>query len=150
MNTIIENANVQNATVIEKHKVILGAFGDGRYSPAMSELYRDSQRLLGLSKEQAHAVAVRLGIDAGQLGAGKVGISFGKSVSKDGKRTLKEIVKSMKIIDSWAMSIGAICAQLDDTRKQGLVVVECTINKTLMDAVNVAASRIEPADKLEA
>lgn len=134
-------------TADKKTLVTIGDFGNGRYSPAMGELYRDSQRLLGFNELQAHVTAARLGIDAGQLSAGKVTISFGKSVSKDGKRTLKEVTKGMKLSNSWAMSIGAVCSQLDDARKQGLEVVECTMAKEIMAFVNDSANRIEAKPK---
>lgn len=125
-------------------KVVLGNFGNGRYSPAMGELYKDSQRLLGFSEEQAHVTAVRLGVDVGQaFRESKVNIGYGKTLSKDGKRNLKEIVKAVKLTNSWAMSIGAICSQLDDIRKQGLVVNDCTVTKEILSFVDDAAARIE-------
>ena len=133
----------ETTTPSSKHKVILGAFGDGRYSPAMKELYQDSQRLLGFTPIQAHVTAVRLGVDAGQLGKGTVELSYGKSISKDGRRTLKEITKGMKIVNSWALSIGSVCAQLDDARKSGLEIVSCTMDKDIMSFVSDACSKVE-------
>lgn len=134
------------ATQSTKTQVILGSFGDGRYSPAMSELYRDSQRLLGFTKEQAHVTSVRLGVDAGQLGASKVTLSYGKSTDKDGRRTLKEITKGVKMNTSWALDIASVCAQLDDARKSGLIVKQCTMNTETMDSVDKAVTRIEAVE----
>lgn len=140
---VAEETSTQTET---KRKVLLGIFGNGRYSPAMLELYRDSQRLLKFTKEQAHVTAARLGIDAGQLQSEQVTLKYGRTANKDGLRTLKEVTKGMKLHNSWAMSIGSICSQLDETRKQGLVVVECTIEKSLLDAVDNAASKIQSAE----
>jgi len=124
-----------------KPTVSIGEFGHGRYSATMAELYRDSQRLLGFSKGQAHVTASRLGIDLGRLSAGKVDVTLGKSVSKDGQRTLKETC-SVKAPNSWAMSIGYICVALDALRKQGLEPVENTVNNSLMEFVNDAVKNI--------
>jgi hypothetical protein len=128
---------------IAKRKVKLGEFGNGRYSPAMSELYHDSQRLLGFDNKQAHVTASRLGIDAGQLGASKVKLSYGKSVDKSGKMTLKELTQGVKILSSWAMNVASVCSQLDGARKTGLVINDCTMDKGIMAFVNEAADRIE-------
>lgn len=144
MQTTIEN------TTAKTHKVVLGNFGNGRYTPVMEELYADTQRLLGFSKEQAHVTAVRIGVDAGQLQSLKVeGLKYGKTISKDGRRTLKEVVKAGKLVNSWAMSIGHICSSIDELRKQGLEVVELTIHNDLLNFVNEAVKRIEPVETLE-
>lgn len=126
-------------------KVELGNFGNGRYSPVMAELFSDTQRLLGFSKPQAHAVAARLGIDLGRLGAAVISadnIRIGKTVSKDGYRTVAEVAK-IKMPNSWALSVAAICNGLDTLRKQGLEVVECSVNSALLEFVNEAAQRLE-------
>jgi hypothetical protein len=122
-------------------KPAIGEFGHGRYSATMAELFRDSQRLLGFSEAQAHVTASRLGIDLGRLSSGKVDVTLGKSVSKDGQRTLKETC-SVKAPNSWAMSIGYICVALDALRKQGLEPVENTVNNSLMEFVNDAAKKL--------
>lgn len=138
-------STVQDSPVTVKAKTLitLGSFGDGRYSPAMKELYGDAKRLLGFTEVQAHVTAVRLGVDAGQLGAGKVELSYGKSVNGDGKRTLREITKGMKVTNSWALSIGSVCAQLDEARKSGLIVKQCTMDDDIMDFVNDAVGHVE-------
>lgn len=137
----------QSTETVKKTQVKLGDFGNGRFSPAMEELYKDSQRLLGFSQYQAHVTALRIGVDAGQLMNSPVKLAYGKSLSKDGKRTLKEVVKGVKCTNSWAMSIGAICSQLDEARANGLEVVECTVNDHLLSFVNEAASKIEASAK---
>lgn len=132
-----------------RKEIILGDFGNGRYSPVMEELFSDVQRLLGFSPEQAHATALRIGIDAGQLQSLKVEkLKFGAKVSKDGRRTLKEVTQAGKFLNSWAMSIGAICSQLDETRKQGLVLVEATVSEHLLEFVNKSAAKIKGVEKL--
>jgi hypothetical protein len=121
--------------------VVIGNFGNGRYSSVMAELYRDTQRLLGFSKEQAHITAARLGVDLGRLSSGEAKVSFGKSVTKDGFRTIKEVC-SVKMPESWAISIAVVCNGLDTLRKQGLVTIENSIADTLLEAVNTAATRL--------
>ena len=136
----------QNAPAVEQKptvKIQIGQFGNGRYSPAMAELYHDSQRLLGFTPEQAHVTACRLGIDAGQLNSSKVTLSYGKSTDKEGRRTLKEITKGVKLVNTWAMSVGAVCSQLDDARKNGLIVNDCTMADPIMEAINAAVERLD-------
>lgn len=139
----METTQAKPQTQDKQQQIVLGAFGNGRYSPAMHELFNDSQRLLGFTPEQAHVTATRLGIDAGQLLNSKVTLAFGRTTNKDGHRTLKEITKAVRVPNSWAMSIGTICAQLDETRKQGLVVNDCTVAPELMKFVNEATERLQ-------
>lgn len=117
-------------------------FGHGRFSPAMKELYQDAIRLLGFTEKQAHVTAKQFGVDCGQLTKGQVTVKFGESVSKDGKRTLKEITEGIKVSNTWAMSIGTVCAQLDKTRKNGLVVNDVTMTPAIMSQVDEHASRL--------
>jgi hypothetical protein len=127
-----------------KQTVDLGNFGNGRYSPVMSELYQDTQRLLGFSKEQAHVTSARLGIDLGRLTSGQVrpeDIRLGAKTNKDGMRTVREVC-SLKMPNSWALSIAVICNGLDNLRKQGLEVVECSVKDTLLEFVNDAAVKL--------
>lgn len=123
-------------------KNTLGEFGNGRYSPVMSELYRDTQRLLGFSKEQAHVTSERLGIDLGRLSAAKAEITYGKKVDKDGYRTVREAAKA-KLPNSWALSIAVICTGLDTLRAEGLDAVENSVSKELLEFVNSAAMKLK-------
>lgn len=140
-----------NATNTEKTetsaKTVLGNFGNGRYSPVMGELYKDCQRLLGFSKQQAHVTAARLGIDLGRMSSVQAKVSIGQKLSKDGYRTVKEVA-SLKMPDSWAMSAAVICNGLDELRKQGLVCTENSAHDMLLKPINEAALRI--ADAAEA
>jgi len=127
-----------------KPVIVLGDFGNGRYSPVMLELYGDVQRLLGFGKEQAHAVSARLGIDLGRLTAGQVqgkDIRYSTKTNKDGLRTVREVC-SLKMPNSWALSVAVICNGLDTLRKQGLVVVDCGVHESLLEFVNEAALRL--------
>jgi hypothetical protein len=137
------------ANVIKKHKVVLGDFGKGRFSPAMDEVYKDTQRLLGFDETFAHATAAQVGRDAGQLNNQAVKLSFGKSLSKDGKIGLKEVASTVKVGCTWALSIASICAQLDQTRKMGLIVNDVTVVDTILSQVEDAAARLEPISKTE-
>jgi hypothetical protein len=124
-------------------KIEIGQFGKGRYSGVMGELYKGTIRLLGFSTLQAHATATRIGIDLGRLQAStdvKVGLS--KKINKDGYRTVKEAC-SAKLPNSWAMSIMVITNGLDELRKQGLEVVENTVQTQLIEFVNNAAKSIQ-------
>lgn len=146
MNTTTETPNKSTETPTTKRQVILGAFGDGRYSPVMKSLYDSTQRLFGFSKEQAHVTAQRFGNDAGQLQSLRIdSIKMGHKVSKDGQRTMKEIVKAGKFLNSWAMTIATIVEIVDDARSQGLVTVELTINDQLFASVSEAATKITAA-----
>lgn len=122
--------------------IVLGDFGSGRFSPAMKELYKDCQRLLGFSEREAHVTARQLGVDAGQLSKGQVSLKYGKSVNKEGFMTLKEVTESIKIQASPAMNIASVCSQLDGARKIGLVVTECTMSPVIMEWVADKASKL--------
>lgn len=119
-----------------------GEFGNGRYSKVMAELYGDTQRLLGFGKGQAHTVATRLGVDLGKLQTAEAKVTYGKSVSKDGYRTVKEVA-GIKVIESFAITCAALCAGLDALRKQGLMTVENTVSDTLLESINAIASRLQ-------
>ena len=133
--------NMEATTMTPTVKINLGDFGNGRYSPVMKELYQDTQRLLGFSKEQAHVTSARLGIDLGRLSSGSASVTFGKTTNKDGMRTVREVC-SLKMPNSWALSVAVICNGLDGLRKQGLECVENTIANTLLEFVNSAAVKI--------
>lgn len=130
------------ATVIEP-KQKFGDFGKGRYSPVMDELYSDSIRLLGLSEPQAHACAARLGIDLGRLSSAQIkGITYSKTTNKEGWRTVREICNSVKIPNSWAMSVAIICNGLTQLKKQGLDNIENSVNKDILEFINNAAANL--------
>lgn len=126
-----------------KNAITLGYFGNGRFSHAMSELYADTVRLLNFTDEQAHATARRFGVDAGQLDNGDVKVKLGKSVNKDGLRAMTGAISKVKVNTTWALDIATVCIQLDEARKNGLIVNDCTMNETTMDAVSRATLRLQ-------
>lgn len=68
-------------------------FGNGRYSPLMSECFADLQAVFDLSEEQADKIARQIGSEIGALMANQsVTIKLG-SVNKDGKLTIAEAAK---------------------------------------------------------
>lgn len=134
--------NTESKTAIK-----LGDFGNGRFSPAMKELYDDSQRLLSFTKEQAHVVARQIGVDAGNLLKGTVTLKYGSSVSKTGTMTLKEVTESLKMNATPAMNVGSVCSQLDKARKVGLVVENCTMSPSIMLWIKDKAAEIEKANQ---
>lgn len=142
METTKVSPATETVAPIQKHKVNLGSFGNGRYSQAMSELFKDCQRLFEFTPQQAHVTAERLGVDAGQLLAASAKLKYG-SLSKDGMRSLKEVTKAVKVKESWAMTVGYLCAEIDDLRKQGLIVKDIEIDPLIMESVDIAASRVE-------
>lgn len=120
MNTTTEPVIPSVASKI--HKIHVGNFGNGRYSPAMEEVYKDTQRLFGLTDIQAHIVAAQVGRDAGQLNNAKVSKLKVSSASKDGKVGLKEVVDAVKVTSTFALTICHLCAELDKLRKAGLLI----------------------------
>lgn len=145
MQTTLENTTQAQPV---KTQVELGEFGNGRYSPIMEELFRDTQRLLQFTETQAHATSARLGIDLGRLQVAKVkGIAYGKSVNNDGFRSIREMTQAVKVKDSWAIAIAFICAGLDALRKQGLECESNSIDELKLQSVNEAASRLEAKAK---
>ena len=155
METITKEVNQsQQQNEVSKPKITkvkFGAFGDGRYSPAMGELYRDTQRLLGFTKAQAHVTATRLGVDCGALNASQVTVQFGKTMNKEGFRTLKEITKGVKVPNSWALSLGATCRILDEAREQGALIggknATVEVAPKLMEFVDKYAATVESIDE---
>lgn len=123
-----------------------GDFGNGRYRHVQEELYSDCQRVLGFSKEQAHATCERLGADLGRLQAAKASVTFGKKVDRDGYRTVREVAK-LKMPNSWALSVAVICNGIFELQKQGLDAIENSIKNDLLEYVNDHARRIKHLPK---
>ncbi len=149
MNTTQSNTQNQSTTTVAKRKVkidskVAGMFGNGRLSPAMEELFKDSIRLLGFNELQAYATAEQFGKDFGQaLADGKVTVKYGNKVDKAGKMTLKEVTETLKVVAKWTLNIGSVCSQLDAARKVGLKVINVTMTDEIMEFVNNFADRIE-------
>ena len=105
----------------EQPKVI--SFGDGRYSSAMKELFQDSQRLLGLSTEQAEKLARSFGAELGRHNA-IAKISYGKA-TKDGKMTLRESCTIKGVTVTYAIALAKLCVITQEMLSFG--VKECDI-----------------------
>jgi len=99
-------------------KPVVRDFGDGRYSPAMRELYRDSQILLGLTEEQAFLAARTYGADLGRYSP-ELQIKFGK-LSKDSKLTLRETASVKGVTLTNSISIAKLCVLIREARLYGL------------------------------
>lgn len=141
----MSNTSATATPETKQESIVIGDFGNGRYRNLGLEMYADTQRLLGFSKEQAHVTAHRLMIDIGRLGAAKADVKIGGTVNKDGYRTCREVA-SLKLPNSWAMSINVICVGLDTLRKQGLEVIEVSVSTQLLDFVNAASKVSFPAE----
>ena len=129
---------------VSTSKVEFGNFGKGRYAPVMEELFSDTIRLLKFSKPQAHVTSSRLGVDLGRLTSGQVSadnIKLGAKPNKDGYRTVREVC-SIKMPNSWALSIAVICNGLDNLRKQGLECNDNSVNSHILEFVNAAALKL--------
>lgn len=141
--------------VVKIHKIHIGNFGNGRYSPAMEEIYKDTQRLFGFTPIQSHVTAAQVGRDAGQLANQRVTLAYGKASGKDSKMGLKEVTKAVKVNSTWALAIAYIASELDSLRKQGLICGEdegsqyATINPRLQTAVDDACEGIEAMTEQE-
>lgn len=133
-------------TIAAKQQDTIGHFGHGTYSPAMKEVFQDTQRLLGFNCKEAHVTATRFGVDAGQLNKGSIKVSLGKSLNKERMRTLKGTIASVRVNTTWALDIATICVQLDEARKNGLEIVECTINDQLRQFLNDAVSKSQAVE----
>lgn len=156
MNSVIDSATAKTATSTKRNvsfnivtldgKPTLSALGNGRMSPAMNELWRDSQRLLGFTVEQAFVTAEALGREYGKvLSEGQVTIKYGK-LSKDGYRSLGQTVDACKVKDTPALMCGHICQQLDKLRKEGLVVNDVTIKAETLSVIQDWADNIGRED----
>lgn len=113
----------------------LGEFGDGRYSKVMTELFRDSQRLLCLTEQQADKLARSFGAELGRL-ASDVQFKWGK-VNKDNKCTLREVVTMKGITMTHALSLGRACVILQEATGFGVSSFEViTLDKQYQEWLN--------------
>lgn len=89
------NATETNTTVGQKQQgPIIGDFGAGKYSELMQSCFIDSQVIFRLSPEKADKLSRLIASDYGAaMKFAKVEASISKSVSKDGKVTLREAAK---------------------------------------------------------
>lgn len=103
---------------VDQKTPIVRDFGDGRYSPAMRELYRDSQILLGLSEVQAWTAARTYGADLGRYSPA-LQIKFGK-LSKDAKLTLRETATVKGVTLTNSICIAKLCVLIREAKLYGM------------------------------
>lgn len=107
-------------------------FGDGRYSNAMNELYKDSQRLLSLTPEQAERLARQLGVELGRLNMTNK-ISFGR-VTKNQQVTIKEIASIKGVTMTHTLNMNMACVKLQEALNFGLdAIIEVKIKDNVME-----------------
>lgn len=123
-------------------KVVFGEFGGGRYGTVAKELYRDVLRVFSFSKAQAHAVAERFITDLGQVNAQVERVKFGNKLSKDGERTLKDVVKSIKLKQTWAIRVAFVTDALNALSKEDLLLNAPTFGVDTMEAIDNVAKKL--------
>jgi hypothetical protein len=127
---VSEQASAKTPTVTPA--TMFGEFGNGRYSTIARELYRDSQRVLNLSDEQADKLSRSYMADIGRANMEAKSVKVGK-LNKDGYVNLSESAKAkyVKLTDS--MRIAKIVVTLDEARKLGVDKFDkITLDKTLV------------------
>lgn len=82
---------------VVKHKP---DFGNGRYTPLMEEIYRDSQGVFGLSEAKAEKLSKQIASDFGavmsSVSFNLSAVKMGSKLSKDGKLTIGEAASKVK------------------------------------------------------
>lgn len=120
-NTIVE-PNVKNSptvTPVEADEQLRPDFGNGRYSPLMSEAYDDAMTVFKLSSERAAKLARAIGADLGAFFANQpVEVKLGK-MNKDGKLTIAEACKVKGITCTNAISALRALNYAADAGKHG-------------------------------
>jgi len=111
----VEPLTEEQKLALEKAKV---TFGDGRYSQAMKELFKDSKRLLALTDKQAEKLARSFGAELGKHNAVAT-ISYGRYSVKNNQITLKESVTFKGLIVTFPISIARLCVILQDSIQFG-------------------------------
>lgn len=106
------------ATLNQSVKAIVVDFGAGKYSAAMSELYKDLQRVFGLTPAVAEKVARQFGSDYGAaMASSKAEIGFGKKYNSDGKITLTESLKAKNVPATHSIRLAKACDWANQLRK---------------------------------
>lgn len=98
----------------------IGQFGNGRYSMAMSELFKDSQRYLGITETQADRLARSFGAEYGRaMQDSTAKVKLGK-LNKNGVITLGESVKGVKTVMTHAISVAKLVSLVNEGIPYGL------------------------------
>lgn len=114
--------NEQSVAVAVAVANIIGDFGNGRYSKFASELFRDTQRIFGLTSAQADKVARAWMSDYGRAmsNAPVTGTSVKPGTKKDreaGLLSLKDAMGKIKATSTYSLAIAGTTSALDNIRK---------------------------------
>jgi len=94
-------------------------FGNGRYSPLMSESFKDAKVIFGMNDKSAEKLARQIGSDFGAAMQDTIAASkIGKALSKDGKVTLSEASKA-KVTVTNALYLMRAMSFCNDAGKYG-------------------------------
>ena len=91
------------AVTTQENEVTEINFGNGRYSPLMQSVFKNSQKVFGLNAKQAEKLARQCGSDFGAAMAScQANATIARKLGKDGGVTLKDAakVKLNKITDA--------------------------------------------------
>jgi hypothetical protein len=110
-NTTVSITEAVNSNTIE--------FGAGRYSNIARELFRDSQRVLKISEQQAARLAKSYVAELGRTNMVVQKVGIGK-FDKDGYTTLRESSKAKDVKVTNPVRIAQIVVKLDEIRKLGV------------------------------
>ena len=150
-NTIVENITPEQQAALDKAKADAAlllkqaeeakakaarvTFGDGRYSNAMGELYKDSQRLLTLTPKQAEKLARSYGSELGRLNMTNK-IQFGR-VTKNQQVTIREVASIKGVTMTHALNLAKACVILQDALSFGIEsIVEVKIKANVLEWLN--------------
>jgi hypothetical protein len=137
-----ERKHMSTTTTTEKPSVEQTAvvktidFGNGRYSKAMGELFRDSRNYFGLSDKQAEKLARSFGADLGRLSTGEASVKIGR-LRKDGFIPLREAA-SVKCVLTNSIAIAKLVSNLNDCLTYGLdyAKTEVALKEPMMEWLN--------------
>jgi|ERR1044071_7274794 hypothetical protein len=94
------------------------SFGDGKYSSAMKELFKDAQRLLSLNATDAEKLARAYGAELGRYNLNSK-ITFGKYSAKSNSITLKESASLKGLVVTYPIALAKLCINLQECRSFG-------------------------------
>lgn len=84
-------------------------FGNGRYSPLMTESFKSAKTVFGFDDTQAERLARQIGSDFGAAMRDTIASSkIGKALSKDGKVSLSEAAKCKTTVTNALLAMRAL------------------------------------------
>jgi len=113
------------STQVEKTQEKEYSFGNGRYSKAASEFWKDLQRLFKISPDASEKITQHWMRDFGAaMKNQEVSVTVTGKPGKEGELTLKEAAKA-KVIATYPISMMRLCAYLDEALRFGLLPNRC-------------------------